>query len=104
MELIMNKETLEGKLDQAAGAVKQKVGEAFHDQSMANSGAAEQVKGAAKETWGKAKDVAKENRAEAADRSVDHADSARDKIVNAAQNLKENVNKKLDEVRDRHKS
>ncbi len=53
----MNKETVTGKFDQVAGAIKQKVGEAFKDQSLANSGVAEQVKGAAKETWGKAKDV-----------------------------------------------
>jgi uncharacterized protein YjbJ (UPF0337 family) len=93
----MNKENLEGKFDQVAGAIKQKTGEAFDDQSLANSGVADQVKGAAKEAYGNAKDVAAENRA-------DKTDSARDRIVNAAQNAKDSINAKLDEVRDRHNS
>ena len=58
----MNKETVEGKFDQASGNVKQKVGEAFGNQKLANAGAAEQIKGAAKETWGKAKDIAADRR------------------------------------------
>jgi uncharacterized protein YjbJ (UPF0337 family) len=56
----MNKDTVEGKFDQVSGAVKQKAGEVFGNQKMANSGVADQVKGAAKETWGNAKDAAAE--------------------------------------------
>lgn len=93
----MNKEKLEGKFDQIAGAVKQKTGEALDDQSLANSGVADQVKGNAKEAYGNAKDVAHENRAE-------RADSARDRVVDTAQNVKNNVNAKLDEMRDRRNS
>lgn len=93
----MNKENLEGKFDQIAGAVKQKTGEALHDESLANSGVADQVKGNAKEAYGNAKDVAEENRA-------DRADSARDRIVDAAQNVKDKINAKLDDVRDRRDS
>jgi uncharacterized protein YjbJ (UPF0337 family) len=110
---MMNKETVEGKFDQVSGAIKQKVGEVFHDQSLANSGVAEQVKGAAKETWGKTKDVASEKRADASVRAAEskdearlrteeHADSARDRIVNAAKNLKNDISEKLENVRDRH--
>ena len=54
----MNKDQIHGKLDQAAGKVKQAVGEGLDDQKMANEGAVQQVKGAAEETWGKAKDAA----------------------------------------------
>lgn len=93
----MNKENLEGKFDQIAGAVKQKTGEALNDQSLANSGVADQVKGHAKEAYGNAKDVAEENRA-------DRADNARDRVVDTAQNVKNNVNAKLDEMRDRRNS
>lgn len=106
----MNKETVEGKFDQVAGAIKQKVGETFNDQSLANSGVAEQVKGAAKETWGKAKDVAADRKADAADlaevkndEAQLHGDSLRDRIVDASQNLKHNINDKLDEMRDRRR-
>ena len=89
----MNKEKLEGKFDQIAGTVKQKIGEALDDQSLANSGVADQVKGAAKETYGNAKEVAADNR-------VDKADSARDRIVDTARNIKDNINAKLDEKRN----
>ena len=37
-----------GKLDEVAGKIKQAVGEATNNQSMANRGAAQQVKGKAK--------------------------------------------------------
>jgi len=89
----MNKEKLEGKFDQIAGTVKQKIGEALDDQSLANSGVADQVKGAAKETYGNAKEVAADNRA-------DKADSARDRIADTAKNIKDNINAKLDEKRN----
>jgi uncharacterized protein YjbJ (UPF0337 family) len=90
----MNKENLEGKLDQVTGAIKQKTGEAINDQSLANSGAADQVKGAAKEAYGNAKDVA-------AEKHADRAGSARDRVVDSAKNIKDNINAKLDEARDR---
>ena len=108
----MNKETVEGKFDQVAGSVKQKVGETFNDQSLANSGVAEQIKGAAKETWGKTKDVAND-RKEDADyrtktegddaqaRTQNSADDLRDKIVNKVQDVKENISEKLDHLRDK---
>ncbi|MEG9438320.1 CsbD family protein [Edaphobacter sp. HDX4] len=98
----MNKDTVEGKFDQVSGAIKQKVGEAVNDQSLANSGAAEQIKGDAKETWGNAKDVADEKRADAAARSEARTDSTRDRVVDNAQNMKDNINAKLDDMRDRH--
>ena len=56
----MNKDQVSGKVDQAVGKVKQTVGEAVGNQNLANKGVAEQVKGAAKETWGDAKDAAKQ--------------------------------------------
>ena len=54
----MNRDTAEGKFDQIKGKVKQSVGEAFGDHSLANSGAADQVKGAAKEGWACPSDAA----------------------------------------------
>lgn len=106
----MNKETLEGKFEQVSGAVKQKVGETINNQGLANSGVAEQIKGAAKETWGKAKDVVNERRDDAAYhaetekeeaqvRTQGSADDLRDKLVNKAQDVKENISEKLDHLR-----
>lgn len=111
----MNKETLEGKVDQISGAVRQKVGETFNDQGLANSGVAEQIKGAAKETWGKTKDVANDRKkeddyrteAERDDvraRTQYSADDLRDKIVNKVQDVKENISEKLDHLRDKDKA
>jgi uncharacterized protein YjbJ (UPF0337 family) len=97
----MNKQTVEGKFDQIAGAVKQKTGEAFDDQSLANSGVADQVKGAAKETVGHAKDIAEERKEAAATERADRSDSIRDHLVEGTQKLKDHVNAKLDEMRDR---
>ena len=54
----MNKDQVTGKVEQAAGRVKQGVGEAIGNQKLANQGLADQVKGAAKETWGNVKDAA----------------------------------------------
>jgi len=113
MESIMNKETVEGKFDQATGAVKQKVGETFGNQKLANAGVAEQVKGAAKETWGKAKDVASEHHDDAAARTdaqkenlklraEEKLDNARDKVVNTAQNNKNNINEKIEAYKEKH--
>ena len=40
----MNRDTAEGKFDQVKGKMKQSVGEAFGNDKLANSGAADQVK------------------------------------------------------------
>ena len=106
----MNKETVEGKFDQAAGTVKQKVGEAFGNQKLANSGVADQIKGATTETWGKAKDVAGERRDDASvqaearkddlkARAEEKADHLRDEVVNTAQNIKNSISEKIDSFR-----
>ena len=108
----MNKETVEGKFDLAAGTVKQKVGEAIGNEKLANSGVADQIKGAAKETWGKAKDVASTTASNAtADATADKetltqraeeiAHNMRERLTQAAQHAKDTINEKLDEMKDR---
>jgi uncharacterized protein YjbJ (UPF0337 family) len=111
----MNTEKVEGKFDQVAGKIKQGVGEAIGNQKLANAGAAEQIKGVAKETWGNAKDTAdvvhEDNRAKARAegedlkyRAEDSAHNLREKITNTAQNIKEKVNEKLDDMKRDHRS
>jgi uncharacterized protein YjbJ (UPF0337 family) len=99
----MNKENLTGKFDQVTGKVKQKVGEAVGDQKLANSGAAQQVKGAAKEAWGNTKDTAADvsdrARAQSHTDSADKAHDVRESITSTAQNAKEKINAKLDDVK-----
>jgi uncharacterized protein YjbJ (UPF0337 family) len=111
----MNTEKVEGKFDQVAGKIKQGVGEAVGNEKLANAGAAEQIKGAAKETWGNAKDkanvVREDNQARASAerddlkyRAEDSAHNVRDKATSTAQNIKNKVNEKLDDMKRDHRS
>jgi len=100
----MNDSKASGIFDEAKGKLKQAVGETFNDQSMANSGAADEVKGHAEQAWGSVKDIAhdithgrrvnevetdSEIRAERADHNV------RDSITNAAASAKESIQRGL---------
>jgi len=109
----MNIDKAEGKFDQVAGKVKQRVGEAIGNQKMANAGAAEQIKGAAKETWGHAKDAAnavnEDNQTKARvegeslkARAEEKAHDVREKITSTAQNVRSSVNEKLDNIKREH--
>ena len=109
----MNTDKAEGKFDQVAGKVKQRVGEAIGNQKLANAGAAEQIKGAAKETWGHAKDAAnamnKDSQAKAQvkseslkARAEEKAHDVREKITSSAQNVRSAVNQKLDNIKHEH--
>jgi uncharacterized protein YjbJ (UPF0337 family) len=86
----MNTDQVKGKAEQVVGKIKQGTGEAVGNDRLANSGVADQVKGAARETWGNVKDVAQSEHKHDADR-------ARDQVSNKVQDMKERVNEKLDE-------
>jgi uncharacterized protein YjbJ (UPF0337 family) len=110
----MNPEKMEGKFDQVSGKIKQGVGEAVGNQKLANAGAAEQIKGAAKETWGKAKDTAdvvrQDDRSRASaeaenlkTRTDSTAHNLREKATTTAQNIKNKVSEKLDHMKSEHR-
>jgi uncharacterized protein YjbJ (UPF0337 family) len=99
----MNKDQVSGKADQVSGKIKQKVGEAVGNQNLANRGAAEQVKGAVKETWGNAKDAAHET-AETRKREADmRSNESRENFTQNVQTMKHRVNDSIDEHKDREK-
>jgi uncharacterized protein YjbJ (UPF0337 family) len=102
----MNKDTVKGQAEQVVGKVKQKFGEATGNQKIANSGAAEQIKGVAQETWGKTKDTAKDvadsQRADAQATGETKGQNLRDKVTTTVQNIKHDISDKLDEVKERH--
>jgi uncharacterized protein YjbJ (UPF0337 family) len=54
----MNESKASGYFDEAKGKLKQTVGETFNNQSLADEGAADQLKGHAKQAWGSIKDTA----------------------------------------------
>ena len=90
----MNNSKAAGVIDQAKGAVKQAVGETFNDQSLANKGAAEKVKGHAEEAWGSVKDTAK---------NLKHSDAATDEKVHAegkAHNVRESITNAASDAKD----
>lgn len=99
----MNTNSAEGKFDQLKGKVKQSVGEAFGDESLANSGAADQVKGAAKEVYGNAKDAANTVADDARHDAQDHGHDVRSKITSTAQNVKDSINSKVEEIKEDHR-
>ncbi len=92
----MNKDQVAGKADQVVGKVKQGIGEAFGDQKLANQGVADQVKGAAKETWGNAKDAAATT-ADRHQREAEHeANDTRSGIRAKVDEVSNSVNEKID--------
>ena len=99
----MNRNTTEGKFDQFKGKVKQSVGEMTGNDRLANSGTADQVKGAAKEAWGKTRDAANTVAADARARSEERKHDIREKIVSTAQNAKDSVNARAEDVKFQHK-
>ena len=52
---IPNNDEVEGKLDRAVGAVKDKVGEATGDRELEAEGEAQNAEGKGEEAWGKLK-------------------------------------------------
>jgi len=95
----MNKDQVSGKFDQATGKVKEKVGETVGNQRLANEGLADQVKGAAKETWGHAKEVAHENAEQNQREAERSANESRERVASKVQDMKERVNEKIDQHR-----
>jgi uncharacterized protein YjbJ (UPF0337 family) len=92
----MNKDQVAGKIDQVTGKVKQGVGEAVGNDELANRGVADQVKGAAKETWGNVKDAANKGRDE-------QANDTRDNISRKVEDTKNRVNDKIDAIKEQHR-
>jgi uncharacterized protein YjbJ (UPF0337 family) len=61
----MNKDTVKGTIDDAAGRAKRQVGEWTGNPNTQVDGAAQQIKGKAEKAWGNVKDAAKDANNEA---------------------------------------
>lgn len=100
----MDKDQVAGKFDQAVGKVKEKAGETFGNEKLANQGLADQVKGSAKETWGNVKDATNTS---TTDRAVNDTTTGthetRNSISDSVQNVKNKVNEKIDEYKEEHR-
>lgn len=68
---------------------------------MANQGVIDQARGAAKETWGNAKDAANQVRASQRETAEEKADNFRHNISQSVEDAKE-AKTKIDEFKDRY--
>ena len=109
----MNRDTAAGKFDQLKGKAKQSVGEALGNDKLANSGTADQVKGAVKEAWGNTKDAVHAiadqapaccatQHTEAAQTAADPAHDVRERITSTAQNVKDAVSASAEDIQRDH--
>lgn len=104
---------ISGKMDEVAGKIKQTIGEATHNDKVANKGAAQQVKGQAEQAWGSVKAAASDATAESG-RSADSirarhenetehkAHDVRESITSTAQNVKDKIQESIANYRAEH--
>ncbi|MEG9432103.1 CsbD family protein [Terriglobus sp. ADX1] len=100
----MNTDQIKGKMQNAFGKAEEAVGEAVGNRNLSNAGAEDRVKGAAKETWGNAKETVHEVHKTAktqADVATGEPVTARDKFASGVERIKDSVNTKMDEVKTR---
>src|ERR1700744_1129223 len=69
---IMNKDTIKGTVDDAAGRAKRQVGEWTGDTKTQVDGAAQQVKGKAEKAWGNVKDAVRDAKDDVAAKHDEH--------------------------------
>ncbi len=91
-----------GKLDEVAGKIKQSVGEATNNQSMANRGAAQQVKGHGEQALGSVKNAAADTHARRSHEAQVDAHDVREKVTSTARNVKERIEDSVDRNRTKY--
>ena len=100
----MDKDQVSGKFDQTVGKAKEKLGSAVGNDKLANQGVADQVKGAAKETWGNAKDAARTTHDRHAAETGRAAGEKREGITDKVAEMKKKANDKIDDFKDRERA
>jgi uncharacterized protein YjbJ (UPF0337 family) len=98
----MNKDQVAGKIAQALGKMEQSVGERVGNQKLANRGVVNQVKGAAKETWGDAKDAAKQIHESHKKAASEKSMQSRGKLSQSVDEAKEKARGRIDEFKRHH--
>ena len=90
-----NDSTIKGKFDELAGKAKQAFGDVTGDQSAANKGAAQEVKGHAEQSWGSVKEAAHDTTTHNESAAGTDAHDLREKVTGAAEHLKDNIQNAL---------
>ncbi len=84
----MNKDTVKGTVDDAAGRAKRQVGEWTGDTQTQVEGAAQQIKGKAEKAWGNVKDAAHDagSNAKAEHNRAEHEELERERLESERRN------------------
>ncbi|SEF93384.1 Uncharacterized conserved protein YjbJ, UPF0337 family [Bryocella elongata] len=91
MSTTTSESTIKGKFNEVAGRAKQSIGELTNNDSLANEGAAQQIKGHAQQAWGSLEEAAKDTKERHQPEAEAKAHDIREKIVSTAQNVREHV-------------
>ena len=95
--------TVKGKFDEVAGKAKQAFGDLTGDQSAANKGAAQEVKGHGEQAWGSVKEAAHDSTDTDTTRANTAADNtahdARSSATSTAESIKDHVRNAVDDLK-----
>ncbi len=92
----MTRDQVAGKVEHAMGHVRQAIGEVIGSQKLANQGLADQVKGAARETWGNVKDTATASADRHEREAQQNANAVRSNISTRIDEFQNKLNEKID--------
>ncbi len=95
----MNDSTVKGKLNEVAGKAKQAFGNATGDQSTANSGAAQEVKGHGEQAWGSVKDAAHDATASHESGAASDSQNLRTAATSEAAKAKQGIDNAVDKFK-----
>lgn len=95
--------TIKGKFDELAGKAKQAFGDLTGDQSTANSGAAQEVKGHGEQAWGSVKEAVHDSGNSASTDTQTRADNdahdARESVTSTSASIKDHVRNAVDDLK-----
>jgi uncharacterized protein YjbJ (UPF0337 family) len=82
---------LHGKVDEASGKLKKSVGEVTGNESLANKGAAQEIKGHVEQAWASVKESVQEAHDRHRPEMEQRGHDIREKLTSTAQNAKERI-------------
>ena len=91
--------TVKGKFDEIAGKAKQAFGDLTGDQSAANSGATQEVKGHGEQAWGSVKEGVHDSTTSRTTDADNTAHDTRNSVTSAAENFKDHVKNAVDDLK-----
>ena len=98
--------TVKGKWDEVAGKAKQAFGDLTGDQSTANSGATQEVKGHGEQAWGSVKEAVHDSAAPSTTTRTDTATAAdntghdlRNSATSTAENVKDHIRNAVEDLK-----